>query len=154
MTQTDFARLVSAAHAQLGFQGGAGVQVGEFSALPHGSITPQTIREGTILLIDGGCNVEGYQSDISRTFVLGKPTDKMKRVFEIERRAQDAALAAAKPGVPLRGGRRRGAQGDRGRRLRTRLQVLHPPRRSRHGHGRARVAVSRARQHAAAARPA
>ena len=76
------------------------MQVGEFSALPHGSITPQTVREGTILLIDGGCSVEGYQSDISRTFVLGKATDKMKKVFEIERRAQDAALAAAKPGVP------------------------------------------------------
>jgi Xaa-Pro dipeptidase len=100
MTQTDFARLVSAAHTQQGFQGGAGVQVGEYSALPHGSITPQTVREGTILLIDGGCNIAGYQSDLSRTFVLGKATDKMKRVFEIERKAQDAALAAARPGVP------------------------------------------------------
>ena len=100
MTQNDFARLVSQAHSQLGFSGSAGVQVGEYSALPHGSIAPQTVREGTILLIDGGCSVEGYQSDISRTFVLGKATDKMKRVFEIERRAQDAALAAAKPGVP------------------------------------------------------
>lgn len=100
MTQNDFARLVSAAHAQLGFQGGASVQVGEYSALPHGSIQPQTIREGTILLIDGGCNIAGYQSDLSRTFVLGKPTDKMRRIFEIERKAQDAALAAAKPGVP------------------------------------------------------
>ena len=100
MTQNDFARLVSQAHSALGFSGSAGVQVGEFSALPHGSITPQTVREGTILLIDGGCSVEGYQSDLSRTFVLGKPTDKMKKVFEIERRAQDAALAAAKPGVP------------------------------------------------------
>lgn len=100
MTQNDFAGLVSAAHARLGFSGGAGVQVGEYSALPHGSIQPQIIKEGTILLIDGGCTVEGYSSDISRTFVLGKPTDKMKRLFEIERRAQDAALAAAKPGVP------------------------------------------------------
>ena len=100
MTQNDFARLVSQAHAALGFNGSAGVQVGEFSALPHGSITPQTVREGTILLIDGGCSVEGYQSDLSRTFVLGKATDKMKKVFEIERRAQDAALAAARPGVP------------------------------------------------------
>lgn len=100
MTQTDFARLVSAAHDRLGFSGGAGVQVGEYSALPHGSIQPQVIREGSILLIDGGCAVEGYRSDISRTFVLGRPTDKMKRLFEIERRAQDAALAAAKPGVP------------------------------------------------------
>jgi Xaa-Pro dipeptidase len=100
MTQDDFARLVSTAHARLGFPGGAGVQVGEYSALPHGSITPQTIREGTILLIDGGCNIEGYQSDLSRTFVLGKATDRMKRIFDIERKAQDAALAAAKPGVP------------------------------------------------------
>ena len=100
MTQNDFAALVSAAHAQLGFSGGAGVQVGKYSALPHGSIQPQIVREGSILLIDGGCSVEGYASDISRTFVLGKPTDKMKRVFEIERRAQDAALAAARPGVP------------------------------------------------------
>ncbi|MEX2662821.1 MAG: Xaa-Pro peptidase family protein [Vicinamibacterales bacterium] len=100
MTQTDFARLVSSAHTRLGFEGGAGVQVGEFSALPHGSITPQTVKQGTILLIDGGCNIEGYQSDLSRTFVLGKATDKMKQVFDIERKAQDAALAAAKPGVP------------------------------------------------------
>jgi Xaa-Pro dipeptidase len=99
MTQSEFAGLVSAAHARLGFNGGAGVQVGEYSALPHGSITPQVIREGTILLIDGGCSVEGYASDLSRTFVLGKPTDKMKKVFEIEHRAQRAALDAARPGV-------------------------------------------------------
>jgi Xaa-Pro dipeptidase len=100
MTQNDFARLVSAAHSRLGFSGGAGVQVGPYSALPHGSIQPQVIREGTILLIDGGCSVEGYASDLSRTFVLGKASDKMKRVFDVERKAQDAALAAARPGVP------------------------------------------------------
>ncbi|MEZ5316053.1 MAG: Xaa-Pro peptidase family protein [Vicinamibacterales bacterium] len=99
MTQNEFAGLVSAAHSRLGFEGGAGVQVGEYSALPHGSIQPQVVREGTILLIDGGCKVEGYSSDISRTFVLGAPTQKMKDVFEIERRAQDAALATARPGV-------------------------------------------------------
>jgi Xaa-Pro dipeptidase len=52
------------------------------------------------LLIDGGCQVEGYSSDISRTFVLGKPTEKMKQVFDIVHRAQSAALAAARPGVP------------------------------------------------------
>jgi len=100
MTQNDFAQLVSAAHSRLGFSGSAGVQVGQYSALPHGSVQPQIIKEGSILLIDGGCSVEGYASDISRTFVLGKATDKMKRVFDIERKAQDAALAAAKPGVP------------------------------------------------------
>jgi len=100
MTQGEFARLVSQAHEKLGYSGGAGVQVGEFSALPHGSVTPQVVREGSILLIDGGCKVEGYSSDLSRTFVLGKATDKMKRVFEIELAAQTAAFKAARPGVP------------------------------------------------------
>lgn len=100
MTQRDFGALVSLAHNRLGFEGGASVQTGEFAALPHGSITPQVIREGTILLIDGGCGVEGYRSDISRTFVLGSPTDKMKRVFDIEFEAQTAAHLAAGPGVP------------------------------------------------------
>jgi Xaa-Pro dipeptidase len=99
MTQDEFASLVSVAHERQGYRGRAGVQVGEYSALPHGSATPQVIREGTILLIDGGCSVEGYRSDISRTFVLGAPTDKMRRVFDIELAAQSAALAAARPGV-------------------------------------------------------
>ena len=99
MTQDDFGRLVSQAHSRLGYSGSAGVQVGQYSALPHGSATPQVIREGSILLIDGGCKVEGYSSDISRTFVLGKPTQKMKDVFEIEFRAQTAALRTARPGL-------------------------------------------------------
>jgi Xaa-Pro dipeptidase len=100
MTQDDFARLVQLAHKQLGFDGSAGVQVGKFSALPHGSVTPQVVREGSILLIDGGCKVEGYSSDLSRTFVLGKPTQRMKDVFEIEHRAQTAAVKTARPGLP------------------------------------------------------
>lgn len=99
MTQNDFGAMVQAAHAQQGFQGGASIQIGENSALPHGSAKPQVIREGTILLMDGSCVVEGYESDISRTVVLGKPTDKMKQVFDIVHKAQSAALAAAKPGV-------------------------------------------------------
>jgi len=97
MTQQDAEDLVEEAHRQLGFEGGADVQVGEFSAFPHGSVTPQIIREGTIVLMDGGCKVEGYASDITRTFVLGKASDKMRQVFDIVHRAQSAALAAAKP---------------------------------------------------------
>lgn len=100
MTQRDFSGLVSLAHERLGYSGGAGVQTAQYSALPHGSTTPQTIQEGTILLIDGGCGVEGYRSDLSRTFVMGQPTQKMKDVFEIELTAQTAALRAARPGVP------------------------------------------------------
>jgi len=99
MTQHDVRDLVAAAYRQLGFAGEASVQVGEYSALPHGSRVPQVIREGSIVMIDDGCEVEGYQSDITRTFVLGKASDKMKQVFEILHRAQAAALAAARPGV-------------------------------------------------------
>jgi Xaa-Pro dipeptidase len=99
MTQHDVGEMLRAAHHKLGFEGGAEVQVGEFSSLPHGSIQPQEIREGTIVMIDGGCSVEGYASDITRTFVLGKASDKMEQVFDIVHRAQSAALNAAKPGV-------------------------------------------------------
>jgi Xaa-Pro dipeptidase len=99
MTQDRFGHLVRAAHDRLGFSGSAGVQVGEYSALPHGSNTPQVIREGTILLIDGGCSVEGFRSDISRTFVLGRPSDRMRHVFDVVREAQTTALEAAAPGV-------------------------------------------------------
>ncbi len=100
MTQDQFAALVVAAHEQLGFEGEASVQVGAYSALPHGSRTPQVINEGSVLLMDGGCVVEGYESDISRTFVLGKVPDKVKQVFDIVHRAQTAALKAARPGLP------------------------------------------------------
>jgi Xaa-Pro dipeptidase len=100
MTQNEVSGLVDAGYRQIGFDGGATVQVGEYSALPHGSRTPQIIREGTILMMDDGCTVDGYKSDITRTYVLGKPTDKMKQVFDIVHRAQSAALRTAKPGVP------------------------------------------------------
>jgi Xaa-Pro dipeptidase len=101
MTQTRVSGLINAAYGRLGFPGFASVQVGEYTALPHGSIAPQTLREGTIVMIDDGCTVEGYQSDITRTFVLGKASDKMKSVFDIVHQAQSAALKAARPGVPL-----------------------------------------------------
>ncbi|HUO79869.1 MAG TPA: Xaa-Pro peptidase family protein [Steroidobacteraceae bacterium] len=100
MTQHQVGELSRLAHRQLGFEGAADlVLVGEASAFPHGSVAPQPIREGAIVLFDGGCDVEGYKSDISRTFVLGKPTPKMNEVFATVLRAQSAALAAARPGV-------------------------------------------------------
>src|SRR5712671_246154 len=103
MTQQQVEELIAAAYKQLGFPGEASVQVGEYSANPHGSTTPQVIHEGSIVMIDDGCAVEGYQSDITRTFVLGKASekdgDKTKKVFDVVHRAQSAALAAARPGV-------------------------------------------------------
>jgi len=100
LTNAEFSDLIAAAYRQTGFPGDASCQVDAWSALPHGSLQPQVIREGSIVLIDDGCTVEGYQSDISRTFVVGKPTDKMKRVFDTVHKAQLAARNAAKPGVP------------------------------------------------------
>jgi len=99
MTNPEFAALIAGAHAKLGFPGYAMTLVDDSAALPHGSVKPQVIKQGSLVLIDGGCTVEGYQSDISRTFTLGKPSEKMTKVFEIVYRAQSAALKAAKPGV-------------------------------------------------------
>jgi Xaa-Pro dipeptidase len=99
MTKAQFEELIEAAHKQLGFAGGAEAQIGEYSAFPHGSVTPQVIRENIIVLIDGGCKVEGYTSDITRTFVLGKAGAKAKQVFDLVHRAQAAALSAARRGA-------------------------------------------------------
>ena len=100
MTTSDVHALVGAAYKRVGFQGEASLNIDEFTALPHGSRQQQTLREGSILMLDDGCDVEGYTSDITRTFVLGKATDKMKHVFDLVHRAQSAALATARPGVP------------------------------------------------------
>ncbi|HSP14748.1 MAG TPA: Xaa-Pro peptidase family protein [Thermoanaerobaculia bacterium] len=101
MTQAQASDLIDLAYRRVGFRGGASVQTGEFTALPHGSTAPQIIGEGTIVMVDDGCTVDGYQSDITRTFVLGKASDKAKGVFDIVKKAQTAALKAARPGVPL-----------------------------------------------------
>jgi len=72
---------------------------GEFTAFPHGSITPQKLKEGDVVMIDDGCTVEGYQSDITRTVVYGKPTARQRQIWDLEKRAQSAALTAAKVGA-------------------------------------------------------
>ena len=99
MTQGDLSANISAAFRALGVGGAAMAIFGKYTAFPHGSIQPQQLREGDMVLIDDGCRVEGYQSDITRTTVFGKPTQRQREVWDLERRAQDAALAAAKPGA-------------------------------------------------------
>ena len=101
MTSTDVHGLVAQGYAKVGLIGEASMNIDEYTASPHGSRMPQTIREGSIIMLDDGCRVEGYTSDITRTFVLGKPTDKMKQVFDIVHRAQQAGLKAARPGTVL-----------------------------------------------------
>jgi Xaa-Pro dipeptidase len=99
ISQTQLEKLISVAYGQLGFPGEVDIEIGANSSFPHGSIVPQVIREGSLVMLDDGCTVEGYQSDITRTFVFGKASDKMKSVFEIVQRAQSAALKTARPGV-------------------------------------------------------
>ena len=99
MTTADVHSLVAAAYHRVGFEGEASLNIDEFTAVPHGSRQQQTLKEGSILMLDDGCSVEGYTSDITRTFVLGKATDKMKTVFDLVHRAQSAAVQTARPGV-------------------------------------------------------
>src|SRR5437899_1055823 len=101
MTQQEFAGNCAAAFHNLGVQGGIFVSFGKYTAFPHGSSTPQILREGDMVLMDDGCSVEGYQSDITRTFVFGKPTQRQRDIWSLERRAQDAGFAAAKVGAPF-----------------------------------------------------
>ncbi len=99
MSQSELGANISAAFRKLGYSGGASVQVGKYSALPHGSITPQTIKEGDIVMVDGGTSCEGYASDITRSICVGKPSQRQIDVWNLEKAAQDAAFAAAKIGA-------------------------------------------------------
>lgn len=100
-TNHHFVDLVQRGYERCGVRGDVSCQVGPFSAIPHGSPKPQTIREGDMVLIDDGCVVEGYVSDISRSFVYGKPSDFQREIFQTVHNAQSAALAAAHPGVEM-----------------------------------------------------
>jgi len=95
ITEREVGAMISQGFQRMGLSGGALVLFGEWAALPHGTTQPQKLARGDVVLIDGGTRVEGYASDVSRTAVLGTPSDKLKRAFDTVRKAQDAALAAA-----------------------------------------------------------
>jgi Xaa-Pro dipeptidase len=100
MTQREMAGLIAAAIQQLGGDGGGAlVLFGVSSAFPHGTTKPAALREGDVVLIDGGCSVEGYAADITRTTVLGKPSQRQRDVWDVEKRAQTAAFKAAQVGA-------------------------------------------------------
>jgi Xaa-Pro dipeptidase len=77
------------------------VLLNEASAYPHGSRVPQTVREGSVILMDCGCNLFGYQSDISRSWVYGEPSARQRRVWATVKRGQEIALETARIGVPV-----------------------------------------------------
>jgi Xaa-Pro dipeptidase len=98
MPQDELSANIQAAYHALGYAGAIGVTFGKYTAFPHGSIVPQKLREGDVVMIDDGVRVEGYQADITRTTVFGRPNTRQRDIWNLERRAQDAALAAARPG--------------------------------------------------------
>ncbi len=103
MTQGDIAAMMDAATLALGGQNVefSLVLLNEASAYPHGSRTPQTVRQGSVILMDCGCSVFGYQSDISRSWVFGEASAKQRKVWNTVKRGQEMALDTARPGVPV-----------------------------------------------------
>jgi Xaa-Pro dipeptidase len=98
MSQENIGDLVIAGFSKMNLRGEALVLLGASAALPHGTKQPQKLQEGDVVLIDGGCTVEGYQSDITRTGIFGKASAKIQSAYETVRKAQDAALDAARAG--------------------------------------------------------
>ncbi len=100
MSQSELAGIIAEAHSKLGGNGDALVLFGESSSVPHGSIKPRTLSKGDIVLMDCGCSIEGYTSDITRTIVFGaEPTKRQLDVWNLEQKAQAAGFAAAKIGM-------------------------------------------------------
>jgi Xaa-Pro dipeptidase len=101
MTPADIGKLMSAAMAKRGAAPEFTlILLGEASAYPHGSDKPQEVRPGEVVLMDCGCSVEGYQSDISRTMVMGDTTKQQRDVWNLVRRGQQIAFETVKVGTP------------------------------------------------------
>ena len=100
MTQQQVKSLMKSTQAKLGGSGAWCLALfNDASAYPHGTKQPQTIKEGSVVLMDSGCNVHGYQSDISRTFVFGKANNEQKKVWQTVRDGQSIAFEKAQVGV-------------------------------------------------------
>jgi len=102
MSPSEFSEVVNATHEKMGAVSDFSLNnYAEASAFPHGSSKPQKLKKGDIVLMDCGCRVEGYSSDVSRTIVFGaEPTKRQLQVWNLEKEAQAAGFAAAKIGRP------------------------------------------------------
>lgn len=100
MSRRDLSSIISNAHRESGVSGGGGPLFGPSSAFPHGSAVERNLHEGDIVLVDGGCSVERYRADVTRTVVFGRPSDKQRKIWNIVRKAQTEALKTVRPGVP------------------------------------------------------
>lgn len=104
ITTTEVTAFISEAHRKVGAAGSyfCIVLFGPATAFPHGVKNPQTLKRGDMVLIDTGCQIEGYISDITRTYVFGEPNARQRQVWDAEKTAQAAAFATAQLGVPCK----------------------------------------------------
>lgn len=98
MTVGELAQIIRQAHSNLGASGGGGPMFGFTAAFPHGTRQVRNLQEGDVVLVDGGCSVKGYRSDVTRTVVFGKPSDELKKTWETVWNAQQAAFRAIRNG--------------------------------------------------------
>jgi Xaa-Pro dipeptidase len=101
ITTTEVQAFIAAAHRKLGSEGDVSFNIvlfGEATAYPHGVPYPQSLREGDMVLIDTGAPVDGYLSDITRSYIFGEPSKRQRDIWNLEKAAQAAGFAAAKPG--------------------------------------------------------
>jgi Xaa-Pro dipeptidase len=106
MRTSDVMRFIDQQHRRLGADGGNSfciVSFAEDTSLPHGGEGDRALKDGDVVLIDTGCTIDGYNSDITRTYVFGEPTKQMRDIWTLEKEAQAAAFAAARPGSPCEG---------------------------------------------------
>jgi Xaa-Pro dipeptidase len=100
-TPRQISQKIAQVHAEQGtMHGFASVTFGIASSFPHGSSRKQILKSGDVVMLDCGCSVGGYESDITRTIVFGEPSAKQKQIWDLEKRAQQAGFEAAKLGAP------------------------------------------------------
>jgi len=100
MSESEVAKILEEEFVKQGVRGGGLVQFGPSSAFPHGAPAERRLAKGDSVLIDCGCKVRGYSSDITRTVSYGQPSDEFRKVYAIVDRAQMAGIEALKSGVP------------------------------------------------------
>ncbi|MFC2082754.1 M24 family metallopeptidase [Candidatus Bipolaricaulota bacterium] len=101
MSQDEFVESSITAHRRLGVEGSIVAQFGSVTAFPHGSQEMTCLKPNDMVLMDGGCTIEGYHSDISRTIVFGEPTKQQREMWLLEKAAQTAAFEAIRIGAPI-----------------------------------------------------
>ena len=100
-TPRQISQKIAQAHTEQGaVHGFASVTFGVATSFPHGSSRKQILKNGDVVMLDCGCSVGGYESDITRTIVFGEPSEKQKQIWDLEKKAQQAGFEAAKLGAP------------------------------------------------------